>query len=655
GARLLRGREGLRPALRRAHAVRRSRGAGHALRGGHARRRPAHRRRGRQGHGHARRPHGRGRGGRGRRRGGRRGAAGPARGQRARAAGLDGTLAGVPQHAAGPGGPRDRPPLGHRGPARRRRARGPHRDCSVHRPESGSRARCRLPRRRRPLGGAGRRGGHPPARRCGRRTGGRRTVSQRHAPEVSMIVWNRCIVAVSLAMLTIPATAGVAQSLAMTERSGRAAQAGASVLDRPALLDVDNLPLPQALLELENASGVSVAFSPSLMDRARRVSCTCRTHTVGEVLDRLLATTRFRYVVLGDQVVIEPAPRGVARNLNGTATPIALGAAGVNGSALAAPATAGADAANGASVQATIAGRVTDARSLQPVVSAQVFIPGTGIGALTDRDGRYLLRNVPPGAVTVRVQSIGYATVERTVTVAEGATAAVDVELVPEAISLDEVIVTATGEARAREMGTSMARITSRDIEARPARNTQDILTAAAPGIEVLQNTGQPGAGGTIRLRGNNSISQGNQPIVYVDGVRIYGGATPTHPAARQVASPLNDINAADIERIEVIKGAAATTLYGTEASSGVIQIFTKKGATGAPRWTAEVTTGFNSMGHVGPKSDPTGMWLNRCRGDGLVGYDGRVFEDPTCPASGSWLRNAPVQNYSLSVSGGLE
>src|SRR5690606_35123010 len=266
-----------------------------------------------------------------------------------------------------------------------------------------------------------------------------------------------------------------------------------------------------------------------------------------------------------------------------------------------------------------------------------------------------VLGDVAPGTVVVRVQTIGYASVERTATVVSGQTVTLDFTLVPEAIALDEVVVTATGEARAREMGTSVARITSREIQARPARNTQELLTAAAPGIDVLQNSGQPGAGGTIRLRGNNSISQGNQPIVYVDGVRIYGGATPTHPAARQVASPLNDINAADIERVEIIKGAAATTLYGTEASSGVIQIFTKKGATGAPRWTAEITTGLNSMGHVGPKSDPTGMWLNRCRGDGLVGYDGRVFEDPTCPASGSWLRNAPVQSYALSVSGGLD
>jgi len=469
-----------------------------------------------------------------------------------------------------------------------------------------------------------------------------------------MIVWKRYIVVAAAVMLLVPATSGAAQSLAMMQGPGRVAQATVSVRALRARLEVENVPLAEALLELESASGVSVAFSPSLMDRGLRVSCACRTRTVGEALDRLLAATSLRYVVLGQHVVIEPAPPGAVRREGCSVTTGVYRTANIVDALPAAPAD-GMRAANDAAVQGTIAGRVTDARSGQPVVGAQVFIPGTGIGGLTDRDGRYALVNVSPGTVVVRVQTIGYASVERTATVVSGQTVTLDFALVPEAISLDEVVVTATGEARAREMGTSLARITARDIQARPARNAQEILTAAAPGIEVLQNTGQPGAGASIRLRGINSITQGNEPIVYVDGVRIYGGDSPTHPAARQSASPLNDINAADIERIEVIKGAAATTLYGTEASSGVIHIFTKKGATGAPRWSADITAGVNNIGHVGPKSDPTGMWLNRCRGEGLVSWDGRVFEDPTCPESGSWLRNALVQNYALSVGGGID
>src|SRR5690606_14159725 len=122
-----------------------------------------------------------------------------------------------------------------------------------------------------------------------------------------------------------------------------------------------------------------------------------------------------------------------------------------------------------------------------------------------------------------------------------------------------------------------VATVNTSEIPAPAMRGAQDLLTGRTAGVSIMMNSGQPGAGGTIRIRGNNSVSQGNDPIIYVDGVRIYNGSTPTSVASRQAGSPLQDINPADIERIEVVKGPAATTLYGTEASGGVIQIFTKK------------------------------------------------------------------------------
>ncbi|HET9984628.1 MAG TPA: TonB-dependent receptor [Longimicrobiales bacterium] len=289
----------------------------------------------------------------------------------------------------------------------------------------------------------------------------------------------------------------------------------------------------------------------------------------------------------------------------------------------------------------------------RPLAGAQVFVPGTGLGALTDASGRYALDRVPAGSAALRVQMLGYAQADRTVQVTAGATATADFELEEAAVTLNEVVVTATGATRKREIGNSVSAINAQEIQRAPVRNAQDILAGRATGVNVLANSGQPGAGGSIRLRGNNSVTQGNNPIIYVDGVRIYNGATPTNVYARQASSPLNDIDPADIDRIEVVKGPAATTLYGTEASGGVIQIFTKRGMSGAPSWTAEVSGGFNNMGHIGPKEDPTGMWLNQCRGDGLVTGNGVRFEDPTCPESGTWLRNGPIQKYSLSVRGG--
>ncbi|HEX6940188.1 MAG TPA: SusC/RagA family TonB-linked outer membrane protein [Longimicrobiales bacterium] len=313
----------------------------------------------------------------------------------------------------------------------------------------------------------------------------------------------------------------------------------------------------------------------------------------------------------------------------------------------------GAGAAPAWAQTGTVRGQVVDAETRRPIAGVQVLIPGTSSGALTDDRGMYVLVNVAAGPVTVRAMSLGYATAEQVVTVVAGETAVADFSLTQAAITLDEVVVTATGEARKREIGNSVSTVNATEIAAPSLRGTQEVLAGRAAGVTVLSNSGQPGAGGTIRIRGNNSVTQGNNPIIYVDGVRIHNGSTPTNVYARQAASPLQDINPADIERIEVVKGPAATTLYGTEASGGVIQIFTKRGRPGAARWTLELAGGFNNMGHVGPESDPTGLFINQCRGENLVAGDGERFEDPTCPSNGTWLRNGPIQRYSLSVRGG--
>lgn len=303
----------------------------------------------------------------------------------------------------------------------------------------------------------------------------------------------------------------------------------------------------------------------------------------------------------------------------------------------------------------TVRGTVIAAETLRPLSGAQVNVVGTGRGTLTNSAGEYLIPGVPAGSRTVRVQMIGYEVVEQTVDVSADASATADFRLEVTAIALEEVVVTATGEARRREIGNSLSSISSKEIEVAPVQNTQQIIAGRSPGVTVIANSGQPGAGGTIRLRGNNSVSQGNNPIIYVDGVRIFSGNAPAAWASHQSTLPLNDINAEDIERVEIVKGAAATTLYGTEAAGGVIQIFTKKGMTGAPTWSAEVSGGVNTAAHFGPPGEPTGLFFRECSGPNLVNSEGEAFVDPTCPASGSWLRNGPIQRYSLSVRGGGE
>lgn len=300
----------------------------------------------------------------------------------------------------------------------------------------------------------------------------------------------------------------------------------------------------------------------------------------------------------------------------------------------------------------TINGRVVDAENGQPIAAAQITISGTQLGRSTGDDGRFSLPNLTAGSKTLIVRRIGYQQQSRTVTLGANATITVDFSLAKSSVSLAGVVVTATGEERKKEVGNAVTTVSSADFERGGVGNTQQILQGRSTGVTVLANGGSPGAGGTIRLRGVNSITQGNRPLIYVDGIRIFNGNSPTGVSSRQSVSPLNDIPASDIERIEVVKGPAATTLYGTEASGGVIQIFTKRGRDGAASWTLDASGGINSMGDFGPSTDPTRMFIRECRGPNMVDANGVAFEDATCPESGSWLKNGYLGRYSLGVRG---
>ncbi|MGD8321802.1 MAG: TonB-dependent receptor, partial [Gemmatimonadota bacterium] len=309
-------------------------------------------------------------------------------------------------------------------------------------------------------------------------------------------------------------------------------------------------------------------------------------------------------------------------------------------------------------------GLATDAASMRPLASVQVYLVGTSQGTLTGENGRYLILNVPAGDYQIRAERIGYETVTQDITVTSGGTVTADFSMSSTALGLDEIVVTGTaGAARRREVGNSVAQVDVGDV-AEPVTSTDALLQGRVTGMSVSPSSGMAGSGAMIRLRGNVSVAMSNQPILYVDGIRVRsdGYAKNVPPVGYQgrssndVASPLNDINPNDIERIEVIKGAAATTLYGTEAAAGVIQIFTKRGAQGGARWTAQIDQGVAWELPFGPdasscppselaKSEALGVGPCQAESGGNPQY---LYIDP-------WLRNARQQNYTLSVSGGGE
>ena len=302
-------------------------------------------------------------------------------------------------------------------------------------------------------------------------------------------------------------------------------------------------------------------------------------------------------------------------------------------------------------IRGTVSARVTG----QPLVAARVVLLGSNRTTRTNVDGEFTLRDVTAGPRGVQVFIPGFGSQAVTVTVAPGSTVEVSFELNIVAISMDEIVVTGTaGQSRRREIGNAISTVTAEDISLAPSTTLSEVLAGRAPSTLIQMSSGQVGSGPNIRLRGSNSVSLGNHPLIYLDGIRVRNTDFGNYPdEASQNGHPLNDINPADIDRVEIIKGAAATTLFGTEAAAGVIQIFTKRGTSGAPSWTFSMDQGTSWLGHIGPSKDinPTGLGVNDCAT--LDPSRGNTILDPACPASGSYLHNGYEQRYNLSVRGG--
>ncbi len=260
----------------------------------------------------------------------------------------------------------------------------------------------------------------------------------------------------------------------------------------------------------------------------------------------------------------------------------------------------------------TVTGRISDSQSGIPIGAVQVFIPSLDLGGLTQQNGRYLLQNVPAGTHELNVARIGYRTVAQQVTVGVGQVFEQNFALVEEALALDEIVVTGTaGGSQVRAIGNVVARLALPDLlVTAPVSTTEDVLQGRIPGLQMIGTPNSAGDGGQILIRGAASVGLSGDPIVFIDGVRMNGERAEV--ARYSTQSRLNDIDPRDIESIEVIKGPAAATLYGTEAANGVIQIITKKGQAGEAVFDFTIETGqmwmpdkYITRGWI-PNTDPS-------------------------------------------------
>ena len=243
----------------------------------------------------------------------------------------------------------------------------------------------------------------------------------------------------------------------------------------------------------------------------------------------------------------------------------------------------------------TVTGQVVDQQTQQALPGVQVYVSGLNRGTLTNQRGQFVIPNIAAGQQTVHAVLIGYGETSQVITVSAGQTTNVSFALRPSAVELDAVVINAvTGQAqRKRELGTNTASITAADISRAPITKMADVLTARAAGVQLQGAAGTVGTSQRIRIRGANSISLSNDPLMFIDGIQVSqsrGG----FGVGGQDYSRMNDLNPEDISNIEVLKGPAASALYGTAAANGVILVTTKRGHAGAAQWRAYAEHGYN-------------------------------------------------------------
>lgn len=290
-----------------------------------------------------------------------------------------------------------------------------------------------------------------------------------------------------------------------------------------------------------------------------------------------------------------------------------------------------------------IHGHVRDAASRRPLADAQVLVEGIGIGQITNASGRYVLLNMPAGEHVVRVTLIGYEDAQRTVTVTGGGTVTADIELSSTAIALNEIVVTGVGaETTRRALGTSVEVLSAEDFALAPVQSIDQVLQGRVAGAIISATSAQPGTGSLINFRGVSSVFNAQTPVIYVDGVRVDNDHSTSFGTGGEQSSALSDLLVSDIDRIEVTRGGAASTLYGSDAATGVIQIFTKKGTPGAPRFTARVEQGIEEP-ELWNILDTRLIFPERVE----AGEVTETFMED------SYFRQGRVQSYYLGVSGG--
>ncbi|MFB6248488.1 MAG: SusC/RagA family TonB-linked outer membrane protein [Salinibacter sp.] len=297
----------------------------------------------------------------------------------------------------------------------------------------------------------------------------------------------------------------------------------------------------------------------------------------------------------------------------------------------------------------SVTGTVTDGEGA-PLPGANVAIVEVQQGAATGADGTYEITGLEPGEYTVEVSLVGFSTQRATVTIEAGEEVTQNFTLSSDPMNLDEVVVTGQGsEVSRRALGTNMEVINAEDLQNTPTTSIDKLLQGRVTGATIRSQSAQPGQGALMNFRGITSVFANQTPVIYVDGIRVDNSANTSFSFGGETTSALSELLTNDIERVEITKGGAASTLYGSDAANGVIQIFTQDGEPGETEITFRTKQGVDFP-------------VSRYFKDTGFSFPERTNSGSDTPDAGrtnfienEFLKRGYSQDYYLGVSGGSE
>jgi len=301
-------------------------------------------------------------------------------------------------------------------------------------------------------------------------------------------------------------------------------------------------------------------------------------------------------------------------------------------------------------VRYTISGSVVEARTGDPLAGANIRFQNLVIGTSSDADGSFEFNaNLEPGTYNLRITFLGFRQVQREIELGNDTSINLGtIEMDVDIIGSEEVVITgASALTSKKQLGNSISTINASELESTGASQIDQALAGKISGALITQNSGDPAGGISVRLRGTGTFLGQASPLYIVDGVIVNNDSPELIDVGGTSTNRLVDLNPEDIERIEVVKGAAAAALYGSRANNGVVQIFTKKGASGEPRITYSSKINVDNV----RKTLDVNMAMNE-QGQ-FLDNSGNVLDGERYDFQDFIFRTAVGSDQYLSISGG--